>query len=90
MKRTGYRSVVQELGNALDMNWAYGVEFVEVDPISLGTETLEGWEGEAERQQLLAEIQVDRTKLKALHGTAILSRYPISAARLEPFKTRRV
>ncbi len=87
LKRTGYRAVVQELGNALNMNWAYGVEFVEVDPISLGTETLEGWEGEAERQQLLAEIAVDHSKLKALHGTAVLSRYPLVAARLEPFKT---
>jgi hypothetical protein len=27
LKRAGYRAVVQELGNALNMNWAYGVEF---------------------------------------------------------------
>ncbi len=87
MKRTGYRSVVQELGKTLNMNWAFGVEFVEVDPISLGTETLDEVADSAERQQLLAEIQVDRTRLKALHGTAVLSRYPISAARLQPFKT---
>jgi hypothetical protein len=31
LKRTGYRAVVRELGDALDMNWAYGVEFIEVD-----------------------------------------------------------
>ncbi|HSV27812.1 MAG TPA: peptidoglycan-binding domain-containing protein, partial [Sedimentisphaerales bacterium] len=30
LKRTGYRSIVRELGDALNMNWAYGVEFVEV------------------------------------------------------------
>ena len=87
LKRTGYRAVVRELGDALNMNWAYGVEFIEVDPISLGTEKLEEWENEAERQRLLAEIQVDKKQLRALHGTVVLSRYPILEARLEPFPT---
>src|SRR3990172_8022817 len=87
LKRTGYRAVAQELGNALSMNWAYGVEFIEVDPISLGTEKLEEWKDEAERQRLLAEIQVDETQLRGLHGTVVLSRYPILEARLEPFLT---
>lgn len=87
LKRTGYRSVVRELGEALNMNWAYGVEFIEVDPISLGTEKLEEWENEAERQRLLAEIRVDKKRLRALHGTAVLSRYPILGARVEPFPT---
>ncbi len=38
MKRTGYYAVIRELGEALKMNWAYGVEFVKVDPMVLGTE----------------------------------------------------
>jgi len=87
LKRTGYRAVVQELGNVLNMNWAYGVEFIEVDSISLGTEKLEEWQNLAERQRLLAEIQIDKKKLKALHGTVVLSRYPIAQARLKPFQT---
>jgi endonuclease/exonuclease/phosphatase family metal-dependent hydrolase len=87
LKRTGYRAVIRELGNALNMNWAYGVEFIEVDSISLGTEKLEEWKNKAERQRLLAEIQVDKEQLRALHGTAVLSRYPILEARLEPFPT---
>jgi endonuclease/exonuclease/phosphatase family metal-dependent hydrolase len=87
LKRTGYRVVVRELANALNMNWAYGVEFVEVDSISLGTEKLAEWQNKAERQRLLAEIQVDKDQLRALHGTAVLSRYPILEARLEPFPT---
>jgi hypothetical protein len=58
LKRTGYRAVVQDLGNVLNMNWAYGVEFIEVDSISLGTEKLEEWQNLAERQRLLAEIQI--------------------------------
>ena len=87
LKRTGYRAVVQELGDVLNMNWAYGVEFIEVDPISLGTEKLEEWKDETERQRLLAEIQVDKTQLRGLHGTVVLSRYPILEARLQPFQT---
>jgi endonuclease/exonuclease/phosphatase family metal-dependent hydrolase len=86
MKRTDYRAVVRELGEALNMNWAYGVEFVEIDPISLGTEQFEEIEEEAERKQLVEELQVDRERLKALHGTAILTRYPIAEARLRPFE----
>ena len=31
MKRSDYRAVIKDLGDALKMNWAYGVEFVEVD-----------------------------------------------------------
>ena len=41
MKRTEYRNVVAELAAALRMNYAYGVEFVEVDPIALGIEEFE-------------------------------------------------
>jgi endonuclease/exonuclease/phosphatase family metal-dependent hydrolase len=87
LKRTGYRAVVRELADTLDMNWAYGVEFIEVDSVSLGTEKLEKWDNKAERLRLLAEIQVDKNQLRALHGTVVLSRYPISEARLEPFRT---
>jgi endonuclease/exonuclease/phosphatase family metal-dependent hydrolase len=87
LKRTGYRSVVRELGETLNMNWAFGVEFIEVDSISLGTEKLEELENGAERRQLLAEIQVDKRKLRALHGTVVLSRYPIVEARVRPFQT---
>jgi endonuclease/exonuclease/phosphatase family metal-dependent hydrolase len=86
IKRTDYRAVIRELGEALDMNWTFGVEFIEVDPISLGTEQFEEIEDEAERKQLVADIQVDKDRLKALHGTAILSRYPIAEAVLRPFE----
>jgi len=85
MRRSGYRAVVKELGEALKMNWAYGVEFVEVDPISLGTEKLEELKDAQDRMKLIAEIQVDKDRIRALHGTAILSRYPISDVQLEAF-----
>jgi len=86
MRRSDYRAVIQELGEALDMNWAYGVEFVEIDPKNIGTATFEGEEDLEKRSQLLEEYAVDRDRLNALHGTAILSRYPIRKAYVTPFK----
>ncbi len=88
MKRTEYREVVRELGVALDMNWAYAVEFFEVDPVRLGTEKFGDFEGsEAEESaRLRAEIEVDHDRYKGLHGTAILSRYPIRDAVARPFQ----
>jgi len=86
VKRTQYREVIRELGNALHMNWAYGVEFLEIDSKQLGTDTFEDKEDEQARQQLLDQFRVDKDRVRALHGNAVLSRYPIRAARLVPLK----
>jgi endonuclease/exonuclease/phosphatase family metal-dependent hydrolase len=85
VKRTQYREVVRELGETLNMNWTYGVEFLEIDPKQLGTDTFDDSEPEADRQQLLEEFKVDKDRVRALHGNAVLSRYPIHAARVVPF-----
>lgn len=85
LKRSDYRSVPRELAEALDMNWTFGVEFVEVDPITLGTEQFEEVEDAQVRQGLDDATAVDPYRVQALHGTAVLSRYPILEARLTPF-----
>jgi endonuclease/exonuclease/phosphatase family metal-dependent hydrolase len=85
VKRTGYREIVRELGKTLGMNWAYGVEFLEVDSKQLGTDQFDDAEDEESRQQLRQEFSVDKERLKALHGNAVLSRYPIRSARVVPF-----
>lgn len=87
MKRTDYKEVVRELGEALRMNWAYGVEFVEIDPINLGIEEFEEALPE-DRDELRAQIAVDKKLFRGLHGTAILSRYPIRNARLRPLRVQ--
>lgn len=82
MKRTEYRDVVRELASALHMSYAYGVEFVEVDPIfDLGSEQVHLPDA-AEDQRLQEDLHVDRERYHGLHGTAILSRYPIERARI--------
>jgi endonuclease/exonuclease/phosphatase family metal-dependent hydrolase len=85
VKRTEYREVVRELGKALNMNWAYGVEFLEIDPKQLGADTFDDGETKEEQQQLEGVFAVDKDRLRALHGNAVLSRYPIRSARLVPF-----
>jgi endonuclease/exonuclease/phosphatase family metal-dependent hydrolase len=82
VKRTEYRDIARELAAALHMNYAYGVEFVEVDPIfELGTEKVHLPDAR-EDQRLQEDLRVDRDRYKGLHGTAILSRYPIRSARV--------
>ena len=87
MKRTDYRNVAAELASSLRMNYAYGVEFVEVDPIALGLEKFEELKPE-DRARFASEISIDRTRLRALHGTAILSRFTLENVRLEPFENQ--
>ena len=86
MKRSDYRAVVKDLADALKMNWAYGVEFVEIDPKILGTQSFANVENEAERKDLDELFSTDKARLLALHGNAILSRYPLRDVKLVPFQ----
>jgi endonuclease/exonuclease/phosphatase family metal-dependent hydrolase len=82
MKRTEYRDVARDLAFALHMNYAYGVEFVEVDPVfELGIEQVHLADAQ-EDARLQQDLKVDRERYRGLHGTAILSRYPIQNARI--------
>ena len=84
LKRTDYRYIAQELANALQMNYAFGVEFVEVDPLTIGTETFEG-ETSTDKAEMVRHITVDKSRTLGLHGTAILSRFPLRNVRLIPY-----
>ncbi len=86
MKRSDYQDVVKDLADALKMNWAYGVEFVEVDPKILGTQSFANVENQGERKELEDLFSVDKTRLLGLHGSAILSRYPLRDVKLVPFE----
>lgn len=84
MTRSGYRDVAKELAEALNMNYAFGVEFVEIDKIELGLERLHAPNAEADIRFVEAQT-VDRSLYNGLHGSAILSRYPIRSARIFRF-----
>ena len=85
MKRTGYRHIAADLAEKLRMNYAFGVEFVELSPVYLSGRN----EAETAPEKALAElIKVDPTRYKGLHGIAVLSRFPLENVRLVPFKTQ--
>jgi endonuclease/exonuclease/phosphatase family metal-dependent hydrolase len=90
------------------MNWTWGLEFIEVDPVLLGTERFErtdfldadaetgaviddGRISEAElaarASEAAALTAVDGSRVRNLHGNAILSRYPIVSSRVVPLDT---
>ncbi len=77
---SGYRDVAMDLGRDLGMNVAFGVEFVEVDPLALGLEQPTG------TPEQMAEWRkrdpADPSRYRGLAGNAILSRYPIVSARI--------
>jgi len=81
--RTDYRDVSRELAQSLKMNYAYGVEFLEVDPLSLGLEQVR-MEDKAAEADIQKSFQPDKSRYLGMHGTAVLSRYPILNATLRP------
>jgi endonuclease/exonuclease/phosphatase family metal-dependent hydrolase len=85
MKRTEYRNVAADLAARLKMNYAFGVQFVELSPVHLSQE-LESTSGE--EKEISEVIKVDPLRYKGLNGVAILSRFPLENVRLVPFKNQ--
>src|SRR6266566_319656 len=81
--RTDYRDVTRDLAKALNMNYAYGVEFLELDPLNLGLEKVELEDKEAQAD-IQKSFDADKSRYLGMHGTAVLSRYPIRKASLRP------
>jgi len=77
--RTDYRDVGRELAQALHMNYAYAVEFLEIDPLNLGLEQVKVSDKEAQAD-IQKSFEPDKSRYLGLHGTAVLSRYPIRKA----------
>jgi len=77
--RTDYRNVARELAQALKMNYAYAVEFLEIDPLNLGLEKV-SLEDKTAQEDIQKSFEPDKSRYLGLHGTAVLSRYPIRKA----------
>lgn len=77
--RTDYRNVARELAQALHMNYAYAVEFLELDPLNLGLERVK-MDDKVAQADIQKSFEPDKTRYLGLHGTAVLSRYPIRKA----------
>jgi endonuclease/exonuclease/phosphatase family metal-dependent hydrolase len=80
--RTDYRDVARELAKSLKMNYAYAVEFLEIDPLNLGLERVKMDDKTAEAE-IQKSFEPDKSRYLGLHGTAVLSRYPIRKATIK-------
>lgn len=85
MTRTEYRDVARELAKAAGMNYTYGVEFLEVDKLYLGDEDIDLTD-EQQEAEIRKGLLPDKEKYLGMHGSAILSRYPILSAKLHRFR----
>jgi len=100
VNRTGFRNVADELARALGMNYAFGAEFVEVDPLTMGLDQRHldpdlrracaraGDSKHDAEERARAAMKPDRSRYRGLHGTAIFSRYRLENVRLVPFPTQ--
>lgn len=80
VKRTKYRDVAKDLAEKLDMNYAYGVEFIELNRIYLGSKAMDT--PDSTRNEAGQTFGLDPKRYMGLEGSAILSRYPIRNARI--------
>ncbi|HTL47546.1 MAG TPA: endonuclease/exonuclease/phosphatase family protein [Verrucomicrobiae bacterium] len=79
IKRSGYIDAPRELAKALNMNYAFAAEQLEVDPVMLGLEDLY-YDNKSPDKEATDYYRVDAAKEKGAFGVAVLSRYPIKKA----------
>lgn len=77
--RENYHNVPHEVAAALHMNYAYAVEFLELNRIYMGVKKMDMAGAVAEGQD---HFGLDPSRYLGLEGTALLSRYPIQSARI--------
>jgi endonuclease/exonuclease/phosphatase family metal-dependent hydrolase len=89
VNRTSFRNIAAELAADLNMNFAYGVEFVEVDPVTMGLGRGNDSPGSFRNtRHKQVTCSADPTRYLGLHGNAILSRYPLQNVRSVPFSVQ--
>jgi endonuclease/exonuclease/phosphatase family metal-dependent hydrolase len=88
MQRSGYADVVAELATALNMNYASTVEFIEVDPIALGTETFKTSDFKSVDVTTKEPIREGSPGQISDHDAASMADKVNSLTRVEPSKTK--
>lgn len=83
LPRTKYQNVAKKLSTILKMGYVFGTEFAEVEPYQLGIKKFTEQERTYLEPQTLEQLDnIDKEKFKGLHGTAILTKYPILNAKI--------
>lgn len=87
VKRSGYINAAGDLAKAMKMNYAYGTEQLEVDPVVVGLEELKLEDGSPDTEAM-EYYRADPAKYKGAFGVAVLSRYPIKWAQVFQLKNQ--
>ena len=87
VKRSDYIDAAKELATALNMNYAYGAAYLEIDPAYLGLESMIFESGQMD-QEAIDFFRGDPTRYKGLFGIAVLSKYPIKRVEVFPLKNQ--
>lgn len=83
LPRTKYENIGKRLANTLKMGYVFGTEFIEVDPYQLGIKKFTEEERAFLEDKALKQLDnIDKEKYHGLHGTLILSKYPILNAKI--------
>ncbi len=85
IQRSGYLNAAAELAKALNMNFAYGAQQLEIDPVLLGLENPANAE---EKPGASKTFEVDPVRYKGVFGSAVLSRYPIKNVEVFQLKSQ--
>jgi len=84
--RSGYINAASHLARALEMNYTYGLQHLEVDPVHLGLNDLKFPNRDIDYKAKALPLQSH--KYHGMFGVAILSRYPIKRVILSPLKNQ--
>lgn len=85
VKRSQYMNAAGELAKALNMNYTYGAQYLEIDPVILGVSSIQFEEGGMD-EEAMEYYKVDSSRYKGVFGSAVLSRYPIKRVELFPLR----
>ena len=85
-KRSGYINAAGELAKALKMNYVFGDEHLELDPVALGLEKIYQKDGKTVDQVQTNDRMADPSRYKGAFGSAVLSRYPIKKVQVFQLK----
>ena len=87
VSRSGYIDAARELAQALNMNYAYGPEQLEIDPVIMGIEKILLEDGTVD-QEATQHYAADSNRYKGVFGSAVLSRYPIKKVQVYQLKSQ--
>ena len=88
VKRSEYRDEVKDFAKAMKMNYAFGAEQLEIDPVLLGLAKIYYKDGVTVDQEATSHYAADPARYKGALGNAVFSRYPIK--RVQVFQLKHV